>query len=111
MEKTAAQKGIGQIFFVVRGDADQRPVPGVYGLAGFVDMAFHAVEFAKHVVGQFDIGLVDFVDQDHGGFVGLESLPQPSLDDESSEESSVGQECVSTCIYRRGPCHYKQKKK
>ena len=45
---------------------------GLYGLAGFVHMEFHAVEFAQQVVGEFDVGLVDFVDQHDYGLVGLE---------------------------------------
>jgi hypothetical protein len=32
---------------------------------GLVDVELHAVEFAQQVVREFDVGLVDFVDQQH----------------------------------------------
>ena len=35
------------------------------GLAGLVDVEFHAVEFEQKVVGKLDIGLVDLVDEQH----------------------------------------------
>ncbi|KAG0930566.1 hypothetical protein G6F31_017001 [Rhizopus arrhizus] len=44
-------------------------------------MEFHAVQLAQQVVGEFDIGLVDFVDQEHHRLVRLEGLPQRALHD------------------------------
>ncbi|MDT4851343.1 hypothetical protein FQZ97_855210 [compost metagenome] len=49
--------------------------------ARLVDVELHAVEFAQQVVGEFDIGLVDLVDQQHHLLIGLERLPQHALDD------------------------------
>ncbi|MNL41679.1 hypothetical protein D3C87_1641010 [compost metagenome] len=51
------------------------------GLARFIHMEFHAVQFAQQVVGEFDVGLVDLVDQQHHRFVRLERLPQGALHD------------------------------
>jgi hypothetical protein len=35
-----------------------------------------AIELEEQIVGEFDVGLVDLVDQQHRSLVGLESLPQ-----------------------------------
>ena len=46
------------------------------GLAGLVDEELHAIEFLQEVVGKFDVGLVDLVDQQHRALVGREGVPQ-----------------------------------
>jgi hypothetical protein len=51
VEEAAAQEGVGQFLLVVRGDDDQRPVPGLDGAMQLVAVEFHAVEFAQQVVG------------------------------------------------------------
>ncbi|MNL16311.1 hypothetical protein D3C87_1373460 [compost metagenome] len=81
VEEAAAQEGVRQLLLVVRGDDDHRPVPGPDQLARLVDVELHAVQFAQQVVREFDVGLVDLVDQQHHGLVGLESLPEHALDD------------------------------
>ena len=53
----------------------------LHELARLVHIELHAVEFAQQIVGEFDVGLVDFVDQQHDGLVGLEGLPEHALDD------------------------------
>ena len=45
-------------------------------LRSLVDVELHAVEFEQQIVREFDIGLVDLVDQQHRRRVGLERLPQ-----------------------------------
>ncbi len=45
-------------------------------LAGLVDVELHAVEFEQQIVGEFDVGLVDLVDQQHRPLARDESLPQ-----------------------------------
>ena len=81
VEKAAAQKGIGQLFFVVRGDNDNRAMRGADRLAGLVDVELHPVEFLQEVVGELDIGLVDLVDQQNHAARRLERLPQLALAD------------------------------
>lgn len=81
VEKAAPQKGVGQVFLVVGGDDDQRAVPRLHGLARLVDMELHAVELAQQVIGEFDVGLVDLVDQQDDRFGRLEGLPQRALHD------------------------------
>ena len=54
---------------------------GADHLVRLVAVELHAVDFAQQVVGKFDIGLVDLVDQQHHGLIGHESLPENALDD------------------------------
>ena len=75
MEKAAAQKGVGQFFLIVGGDDENGPLLGLDGLAGLVDKKFHAVEFEQQIIGEFDVGLVDFVDQQNRSLVAFERLP------------------------------------
>ena len=75
MEETAPQKGVGQFLLVVRGDDDDRTAARVDGLAGLVDKELHAIELLQEIVGEFDIGFVDLVDQQHRALVGDEGLP------------------------------------
>jgi hypothetical protein len=81
MEKAAAQKRVGQFLLVVRRDDHERALFRADQLVGFVYVELHAVEFAQQVVREFDVGLVDFVDQQHGLLVRLERLPQHAFDD------------------------------
>ncbi len=50
-------------------------------LARLVDEELHPVELEQQVVRELDVGLVDFVDQQHRLLLAVERLPQPSLDD------------------------------
>jgi hypothetical protein len=56
-------------------------VLGLDELARFVAIELHAVDLAQQVVREFDVGLVDLVDQQRHGLVGREGLPQHALDD------------------------------
>ncbi len=76
MEKAATQEGVGQFLFVVGGDHDHWAMTGTNGLAGFIDMEFHAVEFLEQIVGKLDVGLVNLVDQQNHPLVTGEGLPQ-----------------------------------
>jgi hypothetical protein len=49
--------------------------------AGLVDEKLHAVEFAQQIVREFDVGLVDFVDQHDRRLVAFEGLPEHALHD------------------------------
>ncbi|MNO50669.1 hypothetical protein D3C76_410500 [compost metagenome] len=79
MEEAAAQEGIRQFFFVVGGNDDDRALLGLDGLVDFVDVELHLVEFLQQVVGELDVGLVDFVDQQDDPLLGFECLPQLAL--------------------------------
>ena len=81
VEKAAAQKGVGQFFFVVRGDEDQWPVLGFDEFAGFVAVELHAVDLPQQVVRKFNVSLVDFVDQQRHRLVSGEGLPQHAFED------------------------------
>ena len=48
---------------------------------GFVDVKLHLIEFAQQVVGEFDVGLVDFIDQQNDRFGRDEGLPEHALFD------------------------------
>jgi hypothetical protein len=76
VEEAAAQEGVRQLLLVVGGDDDHRPLSGADGFAGLVDMKFHAIQFLEQVVGKFDVGLVDLVDQQYGALLAVEGLPQ-----------------------------------
>ena len=75
VEEASAQEGVRQFLLIVRGDDDERPLFGANGFAGLVDVEFHPVEFEQQIVGKFDIGLVDFVDQQDQPLVGGEGVP------------------------------------
>ena len=81
VEETAAQKRVGQFFFIVGRDEHQWAVLGLDQLACFITVELHAVEFAQQVVGELDVGLVNFVNQQCHRLVGREGLPQHTLDD------------------------------
>ena len=76
MEEAAAQERVRQFLFVVRGDDHDRALDRLHRLAGFVDVEFHPIELLQEVVGEFDVGLVDLVDQQHGQLGRGERLPQ-----------------------------------
>ncbi len=76
MEEAATQEGIRQLFLVVRRDDDDGPVPGPDRLAGLVDEELHAIELLQEIVREFDIGLVDLVDQQDRPDIHGEGFPQ-----------------------------------
>ena len=66
MEHAAAQKCVGQFFFCVRGDYNDGPLLGLDGLFSLRNVEFHFVPLPEQIVGEFQIGLVDLVnEQDH----------------------------------------------
>ncbi|MNH10829.1 hypothetical protein D3C79_703190 [compost metagenome] len=79
MEEAAAQEGVRQLFFVVRGNDDDRTLFGLDGLVDFVDVELHLVELLQQVVGELDVGLVDFVDQQNYPLFGFERFPELAL--------------------------------
>ena len=81
MEEAATQEGVWKLFLVVRCNDDDGAVPGLDQLLGFVAEEFHAINFAKQIVGEFNVGLVNFVDQQHHRFVTFKCLPQHALHD------------------------------
>ena len=51
-------------------------VRGLHRFARLVDEEFHAIEFLQEIVRKFDVGLVDFVDQQHGALGRREGIPK-----------------------------------
>ena len=76
VEEAAAQERVGQFLLVVRGDDHDRPLDRLHRLAGLVDVELHPIEFLEQVVREFDVGLVDLVDQQHRQVRRGERLPQ-----------------------------------
>ena len=66
MEEAAAQECVGQFLFIVRGNHHDRAFFRFDPLVRFVHVEAHAIEFLQEIVRKFDIGLVDFVDQQDG---------------------------------------------
>ena len=48
----------------------------LHRLSGLVDVELHLIEFEQKIVGEFDVRLVDLVDQQHGANGRNEGLPQ-----------------------------------
>jgi hypothetical protein len=48
-------------------------------LVGLVDVELHPIELLQEVVREFDVGLVDLVDQQDGADGGGERLPELAL--------------------------------
>ena len=81
MEKTTTQESIGQFFFIVGCDDHDRSVDGFDCLAGFVDVKFHPIKFLQKVIWEFDVCLVDLINQQDGFAIGAKRLPQLALFD------------------------------
>ena len=92
VEEAAPEEGVRKLFLVVGSDDHDRAVPGLDGGAGLIDEEFHAVEFLQQIIGEFDVRLVDFVDQQHGVRFHLEGFPE-----------LAGLECSWRCRRRARP--------
>ena len=79
VEEATAQEGVGQLLLVVRRDDDDRTLLRRNGLVRFVDIEAHPIEFLQQIVGEFDIGLIDLVDQKNGQLFAGERFPQFAL--------------------------------
>ena len=79
VEEASTQECVGQFLLVVRGDHDDRPLHGLDRLARLVDEELHAIEFLKEVIREFDVGLVDLVDEQYAPLLGGERLPKLAL--------------------------------
>ena len=76
MEEASAQKGVGQLLLVVARDDDDRAMPRFDEFASLIDVELHAVDLAQQIIREFDIRLVDLVDQQDRLHIGIEGLPQ-----------------------------------
>src|SRR5690606_33906824 len=82
MEETAAQEGVGQVFFVIGSSDDQGWVTSVDGRVGFVNMRLEAVQVPHRVGVELVVGRVDFVVQNNGETLGSIGLPLRALHNE-----------------------------
>jgi hypothetical protein len=76
MKEAAAQESVGELLLVVGRDYDQRTMSRPDRPVRLVDVKLHPVELVQQVVREFDVGLVDFVDQDDCRSFAFERLPQ-----------------------------------
>src|ERR1700722_19855827 len=76
MKEATAQEGVGQLLLVVGGDDDDGPQARPHRLSGLVDVKLHLIEFEQEIVREFDVRLVDLVDQQHRANGRNERLPQ-----------------------------------
>ena len=76
VEEAAAQKGVRQVFLIVAGNEDQRPLLRFDELPGLVDVELHPVQLPQQVVGELDVGLIDLVDEEHHRRLAHEGLPE-----------------------------------
>src|SRR2546423_4152037 len=81
MEKAAPEKGVRQLFFVVRRDDYNRTMPSLNRAARLVDVELHSIELEQQVVWKLDVGLVYLVDQQDRRLWRLERLPELSRHD------------------------------
>ena len=81
VKETTAQERVRQFLLVVGGDDDDGPPRRLHRLAGFVNVKLHAIEFEQQIVGKLDVGLVDFIDQEHWSLRAGEGLPQLAAPD------------------------------
>src|SRR4029077_14707117 len=81
VKEAAAEESVGQLLLGVRGDDHHRQVLRLHRLARLVDEELHAVEFEQQIVGKFDIGLVNLVDQQDNGLRRLEGIPKLAVHD------------------------------
>ena len=65
VEEATAQERVRQLFFVVGGDDDDGAELGLNRFAGLVNKELHPIEFLQQIIREFDIGFVDFIDQQH----------------------------------------------
>src|SRR5271156_4487679 len=76
VKEATAQKRVGQLLFVIRGDDDDRALRCADDFARLVDVELHAIEFEKKIVRKFDVRLVDFIDQKNRSLAMRESVPK-----------------------------------
>jgi hypothetical protein len=90
VEEATAQESIRQLFLVVAGDDDHRPVARFDELTGLVDIELHAIELAQKIVRELDVSLVDLVDQEHGRLGRIERLPELSAHEVVADVGDAG---------------------
>ena len=72
MEDAAAQEGIGQLLLRIGGDNHDGALLCLNGFLCFGDIKFHFIQFPQKVVGKFQIGFIDFVNQQNDLLVAVE---------------------------------------
>ena len=76
MKETPTQERIGQLFFIVAGNHHNRSMLCRNRFTGLIDKELHPVEFQQQVIGKFDIGLIDFIDQQNCLLRRVEGFPE-----------------------------------
>jgi hypothetical protein len=81
VEDAAAQERVRQLLLVVAGDHHHGAMLRADLLVRLEDLEPHAIQFVEQVVGEFDVRLVDLVDQQDDALARGEGLTQrPQLD-------------------------------
>ena len=81
VEDAPAQEGVGKLLFRIGRDNHNRPVVGLHGAACLRDVEFHPVQLPQQVIGKFQVGFVDLIDeQNHLFLVGKRIAQLAQLD-------------------------------
>ena len=72
VEYAAAQEGVGQLLLRIGGDNHDGALLCLNGFLCFGDIKFHFIQFPQKVVGKFQIGFIDFVNQQNDLLVAVE---------------------------------------
>ena len=92
-EGAAAQECGGQLLLVVARDHDDRAVFRGHRPTQLGHLHFHPVELVQEIVREFEVRLVDLVDEDHGSLIAIERLPEDARDDEVAHVVEPGEQC------------------
>ena len=75
MEKAAAQKGVWQFLFIIGCDDHHRAIFGGDRFTRFIDVKGHLIQFLQQVIWEFDICLINFINQQNNLLVCLKRGP------------------------------------
>ena len=69
VKETAAQEGVGQVFFIIGCDDDNWALLGRNRLACLVNRKAHFIQLMQEVIRELNICLIDFIDQQDGAYI------------------------------------------
>ena len=81
LKDATSQEGIGEFFFRIGRNNDDRPMLRYDALVRLENVKMHLVELIEQVVGKLDIGFINFVDEHHHLCVRRKRLPETAEPD------------------------------